>query len=100
MPTYPADHAGPIDMPPKDPDAVIDYQIDWSDWLASSEVISTSVWIVSTGIVKDSDTNTTTTTTIWLSGGAAELSYTLTNRITTNSARTEDRTMRISIIDK
>jgi len=87
-------------MPPKDPDGVVDYQFDWSDWLASGETISTSAWIVPTGITEDSDSNTTTTTTIWLSGGTAGALHEITNRIVTNSSRTEDRTMRILVKEK
>jgi len=41
----------------KDPDAVLDYGFDWSDWLADGETISTSTWTVETGITKDSDSN-------------------------------------------
>ena len=78
----------------KDPDAVLDYETDWEDWLGT-DTISTSSWTVPTGITKDSDTNTTTTATIWLSGGTAGTSYTLVNRIVTAGGRTEDRTITI-----
>ncbi|MCK5783867.1 MAG: hypothetical protein KAH06_05430 [Desulfobacterales bacterium] len=78
----------------KDPNAVLDYQADWSDWLGD-DTISTSDWILPTGIIEDSATNTTTTATIWLSGGTAGTSYTLVNRIVTAGGRTEDRTITI-----
>jgi hypothetical protein len=52
----------------KDPDAVLDYAIDWTDRLGS-DTISTSTWTVPSGITKDSDNKTTAKTTIWLSGG-------------------------------
>lgn len=84
----------------KDPDDVLDYSFDWSAWLATSETISTSDWTPSAGIVVDSETNTTTTTTVWLSGGTAGQPYTVTNRITTNQARTVDRTMTIRVKNK
>ena len=80
----------------KDPDAVLDYQVDWSDWLVS-DTINTSTWIVPTGIVNDSDTNTTTAATIWLSGGTIGTNYSLVSRIVTAGGRTDDRTITIMV---
>ena len=74
----------------------LDYKIDWSDWL-SSETISTSSWAVSSGIIKDSDTNTTTTATVWVSGGTLGSLYTVTNTIVTSASRTAQRAFRINI---
>ncbi len=75
----------------KDPDGVEDFGFDWSAWLGV-DTISNSIWIVPADISKESDSNTTTTTTIWLSGGTSGSHYNLTNRITTVGGRTEDRT--------
>ena len=83
----------------KDPDATLDYQIDWSSWLGS-DTISTSTWTVPSGITKDSDTASTTTTTIWVSGGTAGTSYELVNRIVTAAGRTDDRTIQINVREK
>ena len=83
----------------KDPDAVLDYTIDWETWL-DSDTISTSTWTVPSGITKASDTNTTTTTTIWLSGGTAGTSYDLLNRVVTAGGRTDDRTITIIVREK
>ena len=66
----------------KDPESVLDYGFDWSDWLDTDDTVSTSTWKVPTGITEDSDTNTTTTTMIWLSGGTVGSQYKITNRIT------------------
>jgi len=90
----------PIETFVKDPDAVLDYKLDWNDsskgpWLATGETISTSTWTVPTGITKDTETNSTTTSTVWLSGGTAGTDYDITCRITTDGGRTEDRTIRI-----
>jgi len=55
----------------KDPDAVLDYSVDWSKWLAGDQ-IETSTWFVSNPALQPSDdSNTTTRTTIWLAGGVA-----------------------------
>lgn len=82
-------------LEPKDPDDVVDYSVDWTDWLAG-DTIATSVWVVPTGITKDSDTNDTTSATIWLSGGTEGDDYQLTNRITTAAGRTKDKSFTIT----
>jgi hypothetical protein len=83
----------------KDPNAVLDYQIDWSPWLGA-DTIATSAWTVPSGITKDSDTKTATTVTVWLSSGVAGTKYALTNRITTAGGRTDDRTITISVKER
>lgn len=88
------------DAPPKDPDSIIDYGVDWSAWLASGETISTSAWVVPTGLTNVSESNTTTATAIFVSGGDIGETYTLTNRIVTSAGRTEDRSMLIACQQK
>lgn len=86
--------------PPKDPDAVLPYDLTWSGWLGAGERITSSTWIVETGITKDSDSFTDTITIIWLSGGTAGERYEVTNRITTSEGKTEDRTLIIQVEDR
>jgi len=83
----------------KDPDAVLDYVVDWSDWLGT-DTISSSSWTVPTGITKDSDTNTTTTATIWLSGGTEGAEYRVTNQIVTTDGRTDERSIIIKVDER
>jgi hypothetical protein len=73
--------------PDKDPVAILDYTIDWSDWL-DTDTIKTSTWEADTGITIDATSGTTTATTVWLSGGTAETKYEITNTITTLGGRT------------
>lgn len=80
----------------KDPDAVLDYVVDWSEWL-DDDTITASEWTVPDGIEKDSDTHTTTATTIWLSGGTLGATYTLVNHITTAAGRENDQTIKIKV---
>ena len=80
----------------KDPDAILDYSIDWSAWLGS-DTISTSSWSVPTGITKVSDSKTTTVTTIWLSGGTEGPTYAVVNHIKTAAGREDDRTLYIKV---
>lgn len=83
----------------KDPDEVLDYVRDWSAILGD-DTIATSTWVVPSGITKNSDTNTTTTTTVWLSGGTLGEDYALVNRITTAGGRTLDKTLTFMIRTK
>lgn len=84
----------------KDPDAVLDYEVDWSAWLAEGETITTSTWIVPDGLTKTVDANTDTTATVWLSGGGAFTAYPVTNRVVTNQGRTDDRTITIDVQER
>jgi len=83
----------------KDPDAVLDYSVDWSDWL-DGDAITASQWIVPAGLTLDSSTNSTTATTAWLSGGAVRFRYTVTNRITTASGRVDDRSIVVQVVGR
>lgn len=81
---------------PKDPDEVKDYGINWAT-LLSTDTIATSTWTVPDEITMDSDSHTTTATTVWLSGGTAGESYSLLNRIVTAGGRTYDRTVKLKM---
>ena len=86
----------------KDPDAVLDYSIDWSAWLGS-DTITTSDWIVAgadSDLAVDSDSKSTTAATVWLSGGTLGLTYTMTNRITTADGRTDHRSISVQILHR
>jgi hypothetical protein len=78
---------------------VLDYQEDWSDWLGT-DTISSSSWVVATGLTADSDTNTTTTATLWASSGTLGTSYVCTNTVITAAGRTEARSFLLDIISK
>lgn len=76
-----------------DPDATLDYTVDWSAWLADDETISESAWVVPTGLTAGVDSHDDTTAWVWISGGTADTDYTLTNRVTTSAGRTDDRSI-------
>jgi len=88
-----------LTWPDKDPNEVLDYELDWSARLSDGDTISASTWIVPDGLTEDSNSNTTTTTTIWLSGGTLG-EYTLTNRVTTAGGRTMDQSVRLTVVEK
>lgn len=89
-----------LKWPDKDPDEVLDYRIDWSDRLSDGDTIQSSSWIIEGSVDKDSDSNSTTTATIWLSGGDTGSVSFLTNRVITLGGRTMDTTVRLKIKEK
>ena len=84
----------------KNPGETLDYTIDWSEWLTGAETISTSTWAVDTGITTSSPTNSTTITTVWLSGGTLNNIYTVKNTIATSAARTAVRTFYVKVTER
>ena len=82
----------------KDPNAVLDYVLDWGEnYLATGETISSVVWTVATGITEGVTSKTDTTTTIWLSGGTAGESYSIACKIVTSQSRTDERTFTVQV---
>ena len=84
----------------KDPDAVLDYKFDWSDWLASNEAISSYTITVASGLTKDSDTESGGVVMVWLSGGTAGTTYTVACKIVTDGGRTDERTVEIRVASR
>ena len=87
---------------PKDPDEVLDYNVDWQDaddpCLQAGETIATSAFSVVSGtVVIDSQSNTDTVATVWLSGGTLNERCLILNRITTSAGRTYDHTATLRI---
>lgn len=89
---------------PKDPNDVDSFGVDWETRL-SGDTIASSIWLIGddeindadTDLVQDSKSNTTVATTVWLSGGALDEDYEVTNRITTVGGRTIDQTVKLRI---
>lgn len=84
----------------KDPNAVLDYAIDWTNWLVGGDVISTSTWLAPSALTIINSTFTGGTTVVFLSGGTAGEVYNVTNRIITAANRTDDRTIEFTCIDR
>jgi hypothetical protein len=83
----------------KTPASVLEYRFDWNDdgWLDEGEEITASEFLVGEGIEVDSEDNDASSATVWLSGGTEWERLDVTNRITTNQGRTDQRTIRIHI---
>jgi hypothetical protein len=86
----------------KDPDAILDYKMDWEDVMnlvSPADTISTSTWVASGDLTIDSDSNTTLTTTVWVSGGTVNTLSNLVNTIVTAGGRKHVKTIEVSIKD-
>lgn len=106
---YPAARGEPLYVNPKDPDAVLDYVFDWaaltngtgtSDWLESGETISSYVVTVGSGLTLDSDSQSSGQVTAWVSGGTAGETYTVACRISTSAGRTDERTVKVRVVER
>ncbi len=87
----------------KDPDAVLDYTIDWTPFLTSvDDTIATSEFIT------DEDTSLTLSNealngnlhTVFIAGGAANTRHRVTSRITTAGGRTQDQSFFLVIAER
>jgi len=83
----------------KDPQATLDFAVDWTDWL-ESDTISTGTWIVPSGIVKVSSSYTTVKDTVFLASGTVDNTYAVINRITTANGKKNDQTIYILVKDQ
>jgi hypothetical protein len=81
-----------------DPDAVLDYAVDWTEWLATGDSITShSVAVESGNVVKDSDSLAGTIVRAWISGGTNGTDATVRYRVTTAQGRTDDRTIYLKV---
>lgn len=86
--------------PDKDPDEILDYKLNWRARIEAGDKITSSIWTVPAGLTSGTTTYTDYTTTIWLSDGVADTSYTIKNTITTEGGRTMEYSVRLRVVDK
>lgn len=84
----------------KDPDAILDYEFDWSAWLQSGETIASNEVTVIGSITKESVTANDTAVAAWVSGGTVGETATIACKITTSAARTDERTISLRIRER
>lgn len=86
----------------KDPQATLDYVIDWTSWLATGETITAFTVTVPTGLTQatPAPSSTGTVVTVWLAGGTAGQRYTVTVHVTTSAGRQDDRSIQILAQDR
>jgi len=88
-----------ITTDPKDPDATLDYAVDWTPWLNGETVASHSV-TAATGITKVSDSEANGVVAFRLSGGTAGTSYAITVEVTTSGGQVDQRTVTVPVAER
>lgn len=87
----------------KDPNAVLDYSLDWgvplNSWLAG-ETIASVAWTATAGLTVGAASNTTTVAKVRLSGGTVGQVYTVSCRVTTSTGQIEDRSFRVRVQER
>ena len=83
----------------KDPDAILDYEWDWSAWLGTDTIASHTV-TASAGLTVDSTEATDTAVTVWLSGGTVGQTYSVTCHVVTAAGREDDRTVTVTVMER
>jgi hypothetical protein len=93
----------------KDPDADLDYSIDWTPWLGA-ETIASSAWTIAPapdGALAQHDAGLDVgnkIATVWLRGGNLHAGrnepYTVTNTVTDTAGRTDQRSIAVTIIQR
>jgi len=84
----------------KDPQARLDFAVDWSAWLPEGDTITSSLWLVPDDLATDTPSIDGSTTVVWISGGVAGRTYQVINRVTTDEGRVDDRTLRITVTNR
>ena len=84
----------------QDPDAKLDYLVDWTNYLPTGDFIISALVTAETGISVASQSFTSSKTTIFLSGGTVGEQYRVTSRIFTNGGRRDDRSFDIIIEER
>jgi uncharacterized phage protein (predicted DNA packaging) len=85
-----------LKWPDKDPDEVADFQIDWTARL-DGDTISSSTWVIPSGLTQNSAAFADTSTTVWLAGGTAGSTYILVNRVVTAGSRTLEEAVSLRV---
>lgn len=83
----------------KDPDAILDYSFDWTKWLAGDPGLS-APWTAPAGISKVNESFSAGVATVRLSGGTVGQQYDVLNRITKTTGEVDDRTLRVTIVQR
>jgi len=88
----------------KDPDALLDYKVDWGEWLGNDQIISAqaindTVASAQTSGLRIASTVVSASSAVvtWLSAGVIDNEYTVTVRIWTSAGRRNDECFTVSI---
>lgn len=83
-----------------DPQANLDFEFDWSQWLEDTEQITTQTVTSDGDLTVSQVTQTGGVVKCWLSGGTLGSTQRVTCHITTNMGRQDDRTLSVRVVDR
>ena len=95
-----------LTWPAKDPDEVLDSDLDWADpeapRLETGEVLTSSQFSVVEGdvVIDSQEYAPSGVATVWLSGGTAGMVCIILDRVTTSLGRTYDQSVKLRIKNK
>jgi len=85
----------------KDPDAALDYSVDWGTEYLSGDVLATSSWSVDPGapggLAVVSQESDLLIATVIVGGGVPGMLYRLTNHVVTASGREDSRSIMLRV---
>jgi hypothetical protein len=88
----------------KDPNATLDYIMDWrpalTPWLALGESIINVVWTIPAPLAEASSSNTADDATAFISGGTEGTRYEVACKITTDAGRIDERSFYLNITNQ
>lgn len=84
----------------KDPEAVLDYEWDWTDWLGTDTIENATVVVSSGEVVVDSVVVTAGKVTAWISAGNINETTIVTCTITTGEGRIDERSIKFNMKDR
>lgn len=86
----------------KDPNGVLDYTFDFTDWLAlSSDTIASATFPSPVGVtVNGSGIVAGKKVVVWVSGGTAWVPASVTARVVTTGGRIDERTINFKIAER
>lgn len=89
-----------MDTIKKTSNEVINYFVDWTtETTAVSQTLSTSTFVVPTGLTNESESNTTTGATLVLSSGRHGVTYLIKNTVTTSEGLTLEQFFEVEVDD-
>jgi hypothetical protein len=79
--------------------AVLDYTIDWTDFLQDDELITEHEFLSEEGVTLGEPDLTGANHTVFVSGGDGGRTYRVTSRITTDQGRTQEQSFLLRITE-
>jgi hypothetical protein len=87
----------------KDPNAILDFGLDWGDWVSTGDSLSSAVWSVTgpdNALTLSDSSLVGDTATTRAAGGTVGYTYELTCRVNSASGLVDDRSIALQIIEK